>query len=155
VTIQFSTDGATWTNKLVAYQMTIASGSWERMVYAFELPATATGFECHINGAAVDTSKDFYFDEIHIDEVTDEDSGCQLVNSSVADCTDTGVIVATSHALIQNNQITGNTEKGLFIAAGYRNIVSGNRCFNNGADTGIANDNQDNFYDAGIDTQVS
>jgi parallel beta-helix repeat protein len=95
-----------------------------------------------------------YADGLELFEFAETDSGCQLVNSSVSECTDTGVIVANNHTLIQNNQITGNVNKGLVIEAGYRNIISGNRCFNNGADTGIANDNQDNFDDAGIDTQV-
>jgi len=94
-----------------------------------------------------------YVDDIEMYEISETDSGCQLVNSSVADCTDTGVSVANSHAIIQNNQVTGCTNQGIEVLAGYRNIVTGNRAYNNGSDTGIANDNQDNFYDAGIDTQ--
>ncbi len=101
------------------------------------------------------TDEYIYVDDVVCYEYDDTDSGCQLANSSVDSCTDTGVIVANSHAIVQNNQITGNTNAGLVIQCGYRNLVTNNRCYNNGDDTGLGNENSDNFYDGGVDTQLS
>jgi parallel beta-helix repeat protein len=156
-----SWDAAFWSQFGLTYARTAIASQWNDVYFVLHVPLTATGVMIAPLAYLTDPADRgdgitcVYYDDVHIYEFDDTDSGCQLVNSSISDCTDTGVIATVSHALIQNNQITGNTKKGLVIAAGYRNIVSGNRCYNNGADTGIANDNQDNFYDAGIDTQVS
>jgi hypothetical protein len=130
---------------------------WHIVGGIISIPVGATGFKFSLESVVtvLDPSPiRIYVDEIQLYEFDDTDSGCQLVNSSIADNLNTGVIVANSHMLLQNNQITGNASMGCVIVAGYRNMVMGNRCFNNGADTGIANSNGNNFYDAGIDTQL-
>jgi len=130
--------------------------AWQTVTAITTFPVGTTGTGPWIDQYEAGTAGEFiYIDEIHMYEFDATDSGCQLVNSSVDSCTDTGVIVANSHAIIQNNQITGNTNAGLVIQAGYRNLVTNNRCYNNGSDTGLENTNGDNFYDAGIDTQLS
>jgi parallel beta-helix repeat protein len=157
IQFQYSVNGSTFSaitfhdgNAGYAYP----EDEWISINGIVELPSTATGAFIIFDDTDGTGGTYMYFDDISLYEFGDSDSGCQLVNCAVSDCTDTGVIIANSHTLVQNNQITGNTNKGLVIAAGYRNLVTGNRCYNNGADTGLANDNQDNFYDAGIDTQL-
>jgi parallel beta-helix repeat protein len=130
--------------------------AWQDVEYIIDIPSTATdnliGFAAR-EAAAI--NEVFYVDDLYFYEFDTTDSGCQLVNSSIADCTDKGAVVSTNQAIIQNNQITGNTNAGLVIQAGYRNLVTNNRCYNNGSDTGLENTNEDNFYDAGTDTQLS
>jgi len=131
-------------------------GAWQRVSLCKRFADTATGCMLYLNfNVSSKSGKSIYVDDVHVYEFDDTDSGCAIVNSSVSDCTDTGILIANSHVQVQNNQVTGNTNAGIVIAAGYRNLVTGNRCQNNGSDTGIANDNQDNFYDAGIDTNIS
>ncbi|MCX6035241.1 MAG: right-handed parallel beta-helix repeat-containing protein, partial [Chloroflexi bacterium] len=132
------------------------SDQWVEMVGILIIPAAATGFKYGIESTQglFDDPCIIYLDDIHLYEFDSTDSACQLVNSSVKDCTDIGIRVAANHGIIQNNQVIGNTNKGISIKAGYENLVSGNYCRDNGADTGIANANTDNFEDAGIDTLV-
>ncbi|MDD5547158.1 MAG: right-handed parallel beta-helix repeat-containing protein [Candidatus Omnitrophica bacterium] len=128
---------------------------WQRIRTMINVGDDATGIYLGLvpTGSYCGSGEYIYVDDISLYEFDATDSGCQLVNSSIEECAD-GVIVANSHALIQNNQVTGCKSTGITIAAGYRNIVSGNRAYNNGDDTGLSNENQHNFYDAGIDTQI-
>jgi hypothetical protein len=148
-------DSAAWTTKTAEYHNS-SDVAFEHFSLIVKIPATATGAYIKLNGQSNPFAAGaIYFDDFVLYEFDDTDSGCQLVNSSISECTDIGVMIVNSHVQAQNNQITGNTNAGLVIAAGYRNIVSGNRCYNNGSDTGLANDNGDNFLDSGIDTQLS
>jgi hypothetical protein len=130
--------------------------AWQNFEVIIDIPDTATdnivGFAAR-EAAAI--NEVFYVDELQFYEFSVADSGCQLVNSSISECTDIGVRIANNHVIIQNTQVTGCANRGIEVAAGYRNIVSGNRAYNNGSDTDIENDNQDNFYDAGTNTQNS
>lgn len=151
----YSTNGANWA-AVNSVQPLAIYDQWQEINNIISLPSTATGYMAYIYlSAAITLDEYIYIDDVSLYEFDETDSGCQLVNSSVADCTDVGISVINSQAIIQNNQVTGCTNQGIEVLAGYRNIVSGNRAYNNGSDTGIANDNQDNFYDAGIDTQNS
>jgi hypothetical protein len=142
-----------WT---ISKQPAAVYDAWQEIQFIAGLSPSATGVGFTIAvGSTAPLNSVLYVDEVVLYEYDETDQGCQLANSTVADCTDRGVLIVNSHTLIQNNQITGNTNKGLVIAAGYRNIVTGNWCFNNGADTDIANTNRNNFYDEGIATQVS
>jgi hypothetical protein len=71
-----------------------------------------------------------------------------------------GIYVSADRVTISSNRISGvkaasSTAMGIYITSGATNtMVANNLCINNGSDTGIANTNQHNFYDAGVDTQV-
>ncbi len=88
-------------------------------------------------------------------DLTGTDSGCQIINCSISDCGNIGIKVTSCQSIVQSNQITGCTNYGIYITdAAVGTMVNNNRCYNNGADTGIANTNFNNFYDGGTDTQV-
>lgn len=93
-----------------------------------------------------------YIDDISFYEFDETNSGCQLVNSYFTG-NDYATRIFNNRVLIQNNQVTDNASAGIVIDTGTGNIVTGNRCYNNGADTGLANTNGDNFHDGGTDTQ--
>ncbi len=135
-------------------QYITTKGEWIDIKYLFTLPESTTGASINLY-ALGSIGQIAYADEIHVYEFDETDSGCQLVNSSISECTDTGVIVANSHAIIQNNQVTGCTNQGIIVQCGYRNLITNNRAYNNGDDAGLSNENEDNFYDAGSDTQQS
>jgi parallel beta-helix repeat protein len=72
-----------------------------------------------------------------------------------------GIRIDANYASISNNIVqnvkntaTSTQVVGINIASGTGNVVSANFMFNNGADTGLANDNQNNYRDAGTDTQL-
>lgn len=57
---------------------------------------------------------------------------------------------------ITDNKIRDCEYKGIVIVSGVnRTQVKNNYCYNNGSDTGIANENGDNFSDSGTDTHLS
>lgn len=69
-----------------------------------------------------------------------------------------GILEKGKYNLVSSNQIVGTTAPsgaaiGLYIASSVSTICSNNYCYNNGADTGLANTNSDNFLDEGTDTQ--
>ncbi len=150
--ISYSTDGSTWQSASAIPRGPVLN-TWANIQLIVKLPTATTGVVISCVAGGEPAGHASYWDNFELYEFSDADSGLQLVNSSIADCTDIGVRVINSHAIIQNNQVTGCTNQGVEVLAGYRNIVSGNRAYNNGADAGIENANGDNFYDAGIDTQ--
>ena len=69
-----------------------------------------------------------------------------------------GIAHKGMYNIISSNQITGtysgSAAVGLYIESSSLSVIcSNNNCFNNGADAGIANTNEQNFSDDGIDTQ--
>lgn len=64
------------------------------------------------------------------------------------------VLDGCSYCTISNNHISVCSGGGIYITSGTSNSCGSNYCYNNGSDTGIANTNQNNFYDTGTDTQV-
>lgn len=93
-------------------------------------------------------------------------SGCEVSNNTfynfttpgTADCI--GIRVSADNVKIFGNKIEAldtadnGTPRAIYIVSGNRNSVVSNYCYNNGSDTGIANTNNRNFYDAGTDTQT-
>jgi parallel beta-helix repeat protein len=94
----------------------------------------------------------FYIDNVRLYETTYENNGYIIDGTTIKDCTGDGLYVATNEARLTNLIVQGNDGKGIRIAGGTRNFVAGCACSDNGSDTGIANENQDNYYDGGIDT---
>lgn len=67
----------------------------------------------------------------------------------------TGIEIQGDYCSVDNNTLSGNTTAGISIAATAASTsVKSNYCYNNAADTGIANTGG-NFIDAGTATQVS
>lgn len=80
-----------------------------------------------------------------------------ISNNSIYDVVgssdDTGVEAAEDYCLISDNRVEACDALGIYIG-GTGNKITNNYCYNNGSDTGIANTNEHNFNDDGIDTQI-
>jgi hypothetical protein len=63
-------------------------------------------------------------------------------------------IISNNKMELCKNATTAALGYGIFIESGTSISLTSNYCYNNGSDTGIANTNSNNFYDAGTDTQV-
>jgi hypothetical protein len=92
-----------------------------------------------------------------------EISNNSLYDFSQNDATNVyGMEIATNYCKIFGNKVeslkntnTATAVTGIHIVFGsVSSQVSGNYCFNNGSDTGLANTNHNNFYDQGTDTDI-
>ena len=65
-----------------------------------------------------------------------------------------GTNINVSSNKVEQMKSSSGTAYGIYIATAVTSaIVLNNYCYNNGADTGFANTNRNNLYDAGTDTQ--
>lgn len=92
---------------------------------------------------------------------------CDIENNTVQDIHNTtsamdaygisiGVTSASNRVRVDGNRIQSGTGYGIIIdnTSQYTRILN-NYCYANGSDTGFANTNSHNYYDNGVDTQIS
>jgi hypothetical protein len=93
----------------------------------------------------------------------------QVINNYVYDCScadngsiTLGITIGASNCIVSGNKIekmknaaSATSAIGLNVSTGSSNSLINNYCYNNGADTGIANTNSNNFKDNGTDTQYA
>ena len=88
----------------------------------------------------------------------------QIINNYIDDVDNTNTVAnargiqltSSDDSLIANNYIINGSGKGIVVDSNSdRALINSNFCRNNGSDSGIANENEHNFSDAGADTMTS
>jgi len=75
-------------------------------------------------------------------------SSCITASSTITK--KAAISINSNRSVLTSNRVS-SCSMGIYIKQS-NNLITSNYCYNNGLDTGIANTNQNNFYDAGTDT---